>query len=52
MDECNQNIHQVSSLKKGSKLNDVDDAEDDDDDDDGDDDDGAAAKLVSLIHYI
>ena len=48
MDECNQNIHQVSSLKKGSKLNDVDDAEDDDDDDD----DGAAAKLVSLIHYI
>ena len=44
-------IAQVSSLKegrkKGTKLNDVDDAEDD-----GDDDDGAAAKLVSLIHYI
>ena len=51
MDECNQNIHQVSSLKKGAKINDDDD-EDDDDDDDGDDDDGVAAKLVSLIHYI
>ena len=38
--------------KKGTKLNDVDDAEDDDDDDDNDDDDGAAAKLVSLIHCI